>query len=153
MYGFTESSFFSCLRSAGVDLFCDVRARRGLRGSQYAFANSLRLQRSLAEHGIAYVHCKELAPSPETRAAQESEDRQHGIPKRSREVLGAAFLASYREECLADFDAHRFLVEHLAIAERPVFCCVERSPEACHRSLLASQIAEQTGLPVEHLMP
>lgn len=35
VYGFTEERFFGELTEAGVDLLCDVRRRRGLRGSTY----------------------------------------------------------------------------------------------------------------------
>jgi uncharacterized protein (DUF488 family) len=31
--------------------------------------------------------------------------------------------------------------------------CVERDPEACHRSLVAERIAERFGLALEHLRP
>ena len=43
VYGFDESSFFQTLQNAGVDTFCDLRARRGVRGAAYAFANGERL--------------------------------------------------------------------------------------------------------------
>ena len=52
VYGFDEESFFQALLAAGVDVFCDIRQRRGVRGATYAFANSQRLQRRLAELGI-----------------------------------------------------------------------------------------------------
>jgi hypothetical protein len=31
--------------------------------------------------------------------------------------------------------------------------CVERDPEACHRSLVAAELAHEFGLPVAHLFP
>ena len=31
--------------------------------------------------------------------------------------------------------------------------CVERDPEACHRSLVADRLTERLGLPVRHLKP
>jgi hypothetical protein len=31
--------------------------------------------------------------------------------------------------------------------------CVERDPEACHRSLIAQRLIEQHGVTVEHLRP
>ncbi|MFN2179799.1 MAG: hypothetical protein ACK2UV_09955, partial [Candidatus Promineifilaceae bacterium] len=51
VYGFDETTFFQALKDAGVDTFCDIRRRRGVRGSRYAFANSKRLQKRLAELG------------------------------------------------------------------------------------------------------
>lgn len=54
-YGFLEEAFFGALQAAGVDTFCDIRARRGIRGSLYTFANSTVLQRRLGELGIRYI--------------------------------------------------------------------------------------------------
>jgi len=153
VYGFTEEAFFRTIVDAGVDLFCDVRARRGLRGSEYAFANANRLQRRLAELGIAYAHLKELAPSAAVREAQHDEDARAGVGKRARAALSRAFIERYRDECLTGMDAATLLSAHVGAATRPVFFCVERSPAACHRSLLADEIARQTGLRVEHLEP
>ena len=45
VYGFDEASFFAALQTAGVDTLCDMRQRRGVRGADYAFVNSKRLQR------------------------------------------------------------------------------------------------------------
>lgn len=44
VYGYTPETFFAALQEAGVDLLCDIRQRRGVRGAEYAFANSQRLQ-------------------------------------------------------------------------------------------------------------
>lgn len=153
VYGFVEQQFFQSLVDAHVDLFCDVRARRGLRGSEYAFANAQRLQARLAERGIHYVHIKDLAPPPEVREAQQQEDLRTGTGKRSRDELGEAFKAKYRETCLARLDASNFLSQYIGAARRPVFFCVERTPAACHRSLLTDELSRQTGLPVEHILP
>lgn len=75
VYGFDETGFFEALRSAGVDVFCDIRARRGVRGSTYAFANSVRLQARLAEMGVRYLHRKDLAPTQAVRDRQAEADR------------------------------------------------------------------------------
>lgn len=151
VYGSTEDQFFGRLAESGVDLFCDVRARRGLRGAQYAFANSRRLQERLRELGIGYVHLKDLAPTQAMRQAQWDEDAVSGEGKRSRTRLGQAFVRGYRQERLSDFDARRFLREVAGGAEAIVLFCVEQSPTACHRSLIAAAIGEQLGITVEHL--
>ena len=46
-YGFEPEEFFRALEAAGVDVFLDIRQRRGLRGSRYAFANVSRLRAEL----------------------------------------------------------------------------------------------------------
>lgn len=73
-YGFDAETFFDALQSAEVNTFVDIRWRRGVRGSNYAWANSQRLQTRLDELGIHYLYDKSLAPSPEIRKAQYSAD-------------------------------------------------------------------------------
>ena len=63
VYGFDELGFFDALCKAGVDTFCDIRSRRGVRGATYAFANSKRLQARLSELGIQYIYRKDLGPT------------------------------------------------------------------------------------------
>lgn len=84
VYGFKSESFVAALQSAGVDLFVDIRARRGIRGSEYAFANALRLEAALAAAGIRYMHAKELAPSETVRDFQRAADVESGVAKRDR---------------------------------------------------------------------
>ena len=36
---------------------------------------------------------------------------------------------------------------------RAALLCVERDPEACHRSLIAARLADRHGVAVEHLRP
>jgi hypothetical protein len=152
-YGWDEEGFFRALVGAEVDFFCDLRARRGVRGSIYAFANSERLQAGLAGLGIRYLHCKELAPSAETRSAQYAADRAAGIAKRQRAVLGQAFIDAYRRERLEGFDSAAFVAGLGPEARVAALFCVEREPAACHRSLLAARLAADLGVEVVHLLP
>jgi uncharacterized protein (DUF488 family) len=153
VYGFSEAAFFEALQRARVDTFCDIRWRRGVRGSEYAFANSARLQKRLAELGIRYRHFRELAPSPALRQRQDEADKAEGTTKRKRTTLGNAFVSGYHDECLSAFDSRAF-VEQLGTEARVVaLFCVEREPAACHRSLLAAQLQQEIGLEVAHLLP
>jgi uncharacterized protein (DUF488 family) len=151
VYGFDRDSFLATLREAGVELLLDVRQRRGVRGSEYAWANAKRLQEALAEAGIAYTHLKELAPTTAMREAQYREDARRGEGKRSRTVLSPEYTRLYTEQILdpADLDAIlRWIGDsHAALL------CVERDPEACHRSLIAGRLHEQRGFAVEALLP
>ncbi len=153
VYGFDEASFFRELQQAGVDTFCDLRWRRGVRGSEYAFANSARLQKQLAALGIRYVHARELAPSPELRRRQYEADKQAGTTKRKRAALSEAFIASYRKEYLGRFDPRKFLKSLGTDARTVALFCVEREPAACHRSLVAERLQSQTGVEVRHIIP
>ena len=153
VYGFSEETFFEALRAAEVEVFCDIRYRRGVRGSTYAFANSRRLQKRLAEMGIQYLHLKELAPAPELRQLQYEVDKAAGVAKRQRELLSRPFAAAYRETILANFEPESWL-EQVGGDDRVVaLCCVERAPAACHRSIVARKLEESLGLSVRHILP
>lgn len=153
LYGFTEQSFFTALLSASVDVLCDVRRRRGVRGSTYSFANSRRLQDRLREVGIGYVHMKDLAPTDEIRQLQWLADKEMRVGKRQRQVLSESFSRAYTEQCLVGLDARAFLQRLGPDCRVPALFCVERNPEACHRLLLAERLARDLGVEVEHLLP
>ena len=87
VYGFDQPAFLAALARARVKLLLDVRQRRGVRGREYAWANSARLQAALSGAGIEYRHHKELAPTTELRRVQYAEDDRLGVGKRSRVEL------------------------------------------------------------------
>ena len=153
VYGFTETAFFKQLQDAGVDTFCDIRWRRGVRGAEYAFVNSARLQRRLAELGIRYLHFRELAPTPELRKRQTDADKAQGTTKRRRAALGEVFIEGYRNEHLSRFDSPKFIDQLGDEARTVALFCVEREPAACHRSLLAERLQQDCGVEVMHLLP
>ncbi|HJT55121.1 MAG TPA: DUF488 domain-containing protein [Ktedonobacteraceae bacterium] len=153
VYGFEKDTFFQALLDAEIDVFCDIRRRRGMRGSSYAFANSASLQKQLSELGIRYLHVKDLAPTQTIRDRQQQEDKKLNIAKRARTALGETFIQAYEQECLSAFDSTKFL-QGLGQETRVIgLFCVERDPEACHRSLAARRLAEDLGLQVEHIKP
>lgn len=153
VYGFSAAGFFEALQQAGVDTFCDVRWRRGVRGSEYAFVNSARLQKRLAELGIRYLHYRELAPNPALRQRQAEADKAQGIAKRQRTALGEVFVAGYRDECLRAFDSRKFIEQLGTGAKTVALFCVEHAPAACHRSLLAERLQQDLGVEIVHLLP
>ena len=152
VYGFTAETFLERLRGADVGQLLDVRQRRGVRGSDYAWANSARLQAALVEADIEYCHHKELAPTTELRQLQYREDDRLGVGKRSRTQLAREYRERYIAEILdrADLDA---VVAELPNERKAVLMCVERDPEACHRSLIAERLASEYGIEVTHLRP
>ena len=150
VYSFTIDTFLDALRTANVDLVLDVRQRRGVRGSEYAWANSLRLQAALAEDGIEYRHHKELAPTTELRHVQYREDERRGVGKRSRVELAPEYRNRYIREILDHVDLAPIVAEMPSDATSALLC-VERDPEACHRSLIAERLAAEYRLPVTHL--
>jgi uncharacterized protein (DUF488 family) len=151
VYGFDGAEFIRALQEAKVGLVLDVRQRRGVRGSQYAWANAKRLQAALSEAGIGYSHVPELAPTTEMRQLQYREDERKGEGKRSRSVLAPEYVERYTEEILDRVDLEPIV--RFVGNTRAALLCVERDPEACHRSLIAERLELELGLTVGHLKP
>ena len=152
VYRWAPDGFIDALKADGVVLLIDVRQRRGVRGSEYAWANSARLQGMLAEAGIDYRHRKELAPTTELRQLQYAEDSRQGVGKRSRAQLAPAYRERYTREILDAVDLAS-LVEGLPTRGACALLCVEADPEACHRSLIAERLSGEHGVRVGHLRP
>jgi uncharacterized protein (DUF488 family) len=152
VYGFTAAIFLRGLGDADVRVVLDLRQRRGVRGSEYSWANSLRLQAALADAGIAYRHHRELAPTTELRQLQYREDARRGVGKRSRVELAPEYRRRYTREILDRADLTRVVAE-LPDQGAGALMCVERDPEACHRSIIAERLAAEHGVAVRHLRP
>ena len=152
VYGFDQATFLATLHDAGVTLLLDVRQRRGVRGPEYAWANSARIQAALVDAAIAYRHHKELAPSTELRHLQYAEDERQGVGKRSRVELAPSYVRRYTEEILDRFDLGA-LVRSLPRDGASALMCVDREPAACHRSLVAARLARRHRVAVSPLLP
>jgi uncharacterized protein (DUF488 family) len=107
---------------------------------------------ALHEASIAYSHHSELAPTTELRHVQYREDDRLGVGKRSRIELAPEYRERYLHEILDRVDLAP-LVAELPVDRAPALFCVERDPEACHRSLVAERLAEEYGVTVVHLLP
>ena len=141
VYNSSEKDFFNKLVKNEIDTFCDIRQRRGVRGAQYAFVNSNRLQHKLGELGIRYEYVPGLAPTAEVRAVQKEIDLEKGDLQRARQELGAAFLIQFKNKILDKFDFNTFLDSLVkASSDKIVLFCVEENHEACHRSIVAEKL-------------
>lgn len=152
VYEFDAASFIATLDEAGVTKIFDIRQRRGVRGSQYAWANAKRLQKLLAEARIGYEYHPELAPDTEMRQLQYRDDDRQGVGKRSRVRLAPDYVREYTEEIL-DLVPLEPLVGQLPVHGLGALLCVEATARACHRSLVAERLAERFGFEVTHLEP
>jgi uncharacterized protein (DUF488 family) len=152
VYGWTLEQFLEALRAANVRVVIDVRQRRGVRGSEYVWANARRLEAALAGAGIEYRHHKELAPTTELRQLQYREDDRLGVGKRSRLELAPEYRDRYVSEILDKVDLAA-IVDELPAGAASALLCVERDPEACHRSLIAERLAAEHGMSLMHLQP
>ena len=152
VYEFDAASFVAALDEAGVTKVFDIRQRRGVRGSQYAWANAQRLQRLLAEARIGYEYHPELAPDTEMRQLQYRDDDRQGVGKRSRVRLAPEYVREYTEEIL-DLVPLEPLIRQLPVHGVGALLCVEATAQACHRSLVAARLAERFGFEVLHIEP
>ena len=147
VYQSSLDDFLGKLRRHQVAMVVDVRQRRGVRGPEYAWANSVRLQAALKQAGIQYRHAPELAPTTELRQLQYREDDRLKVGKRSRIALAEAYRRGYLREILDHVDLGAVL-ESLPDDAVSALLCVERDARACHRSLIAARLHERFEVPV-----
>ncbi|HWZ16566.1 MAG TPA: DUF488 domain-containing protein [Mucilaginibacter sp.] len=152
VYNSTEKEFFGKLTENRVDTFCDIRQRRGVRGAQYAFVNSTRLQMKLAQLGIKYEYVAGLATPVEIREIQYHADHEKKELKRERKSLAPEFIAAYKAKVLNTFDFD-VLIENLRQlnAKRIALFCVEEAAAACHRSIVAEKLSKDHGFAIINL--
>jgi len=142
--------FLDKLTRHRVAMVVDVRQRRGVRGREYAWANSLRLQAALKQAGIEYRHVPDLAPTTELRQLQYREDDRLKVGKRSRVELAEEYRRHYLHEVLDQVDLRAFL-ESLPDEATSALLCVERDARACHRSLIAGRLQAEYCVAVVNL--
>src|SRR5207237_10287353 len=123
VYQASLDEFLEKLRTHKVARGVDVRQRRGVRGPEYAWANSLRLQAALEEARIGYRHVPALAPTIELRQLQYREDDRLKVGKRSRVELSEAYRRRYVREILDHADLGASL-ESLLDAPAAALLCV-----------------------------
>src|SRR2546421_4939395 len=150
VYDSSLDAFLAKLKCHHVALLVDVRQRRGVRGRDYAWANSLRLQAALEQAGIDYRHLPELAPTTELRQLQYREDDRLKVGKRSRLQVSDEYRRRYVNEVLDRVDLGAVL-ESLPDNATSALMCVERDAPACHRSLIAARLHARFGVPILNL--
>jgi uncharacterized protein (DUF488 family) len=152
VFNSTEEEFFRKLIKNKIDLFCDIRQRRGVRGSKYSFVNSNKLQGKLAQLGIHYEYISGLTPTQKIRDIQIKIDLDKHELKTERKVLGKSFSTEYKKSILDHFDFNSLLknFEQLG-SKRIVFFCVEELASACHRSLIAEKLQNDFHFEVTNL--
>ena len=101
---------------------------------------------------VEYRHVKELAPTTELRHVQYREDDRQGVGKRNRIALAPEYVDRYTREILDPFDLGT-LVADLPTDTVTALFCVERDPEACHRSLVAARLRDEHGFSITDLRP
>jgi uncharacterized protein (DUF488 family) len=152
VYASTEELFFNKLKENGIDTFCDIRQRRGVRGKKYSFVNSNYLQIKLKEYGIKYLYIKDLSPTSEIRDLQKAIDKKDSISKSARKGIGKVFEIEYKNKILSLFDFEAFLLTLKEnSSQKIVLFCVEEYHEACHRSIVANDLHLKYNYFIKHL--
>lgn len=152
VYEFDAVSFIRTLDRAAVTQIVDIR-QRGVRGPQYSWANTRRLQALLADAHIGYEHRPELAPTTELRHLQYRADDRQGVGNRSRVRLSPEYIRAYTQEILDHAPLEPLLVERSPVHGIGALLCVEATAQACHRSLVAERLADHFGFEIVHLEP
>ncbi|MCT4559545.1 MAG: DUF488 domain-containing protein [Pelagimonas sp.] len=134
--GSTISDFVATLRAAGVQCLVDVRELPLSRKKGFS-KNALR--EALSDAGIRYEHFKKL-----------------GDPKPGRDAARAGDYATFRKifsEHLDTEDAQLALdsVTPIVLNGGACLLCFERSHKECHRSMVANELIERTGVKVRHI--
>ena len=145
----------SCIKLGGrrtSSVRLDVRQRRGVRGPDYSWENSARLQQALATANISYRHIKALAPTTDLRQLQYREDDRQGVGKRNRITLAPHTPSATPAKSSTRSTSARSSLNS-RIDSTTALLCVERDPEACHRSLVAARLRTEHGLPLTDLRP
>ncbi len=152
VYGSSAKTFFGKLVENKIDTFCDIRRRRGVRGAEYSFANSRKLQDHLRELNINYLHVLDLSPTDEIRKIQYASDKEEHTSQRKRDSLSVEFISTYKKKILNKFDFKNLAGQLESLkARRVVLFCVEKNPAACHRSLAAERLQRKYGFQVKDL--
>jgi len=135
----TVRSFLNALEDAGVDLLVDVRAVAMSRRPGFA---KTALTANLESVGIDYLHLRDLGTPADGRAAARA-----GRHAEMREIFLeqlATPQAQLALETLGDLVRSR---------KRVAILCFEADPAHCHRTIVATALAERMPLRIENLRP
>lgn len=124
------------LKKAEVDVVVDVRAIAASR--RPGFSKTM-LAATLAEHGIDYVHLRQL-----------------GTPKEGRIAARAGRIAEMHKifkRQLATPEAQSELAQATAIARerRAALLCFEAEASGCHRAIVAERVCDALGCGIDDL--
>lgn len=124
------------LKAAGVTRLVDVRAVAASRKKGFS---KRALAERLAGAGVEYCHLVALGdPKPGREAARAG---HHALFQR---IYGAHLATPAAQDALDEATA-------LVRERRACLLCFERAPETCHRAIVATALADRTGLAVSDL--
>jgi uncharacterized protein (DUF488 family) len=134
--GYDPDSFVAKLRENSVETIVDIRQNPVSRKRGFS---KTKLEKWLGEHGIAYVHVRELGVPSELR------NRLRG-----RECDLDEYFAEFARY-LTTQDHTLTVLHDRAVSERCCLLCVESRPEDCHRSIVGQTLSVRGGLEIKHI--
>jgi uncharacterized protein (DUF488 family) len=134
--GANPDDFVGTLQLVDIHMVVDIRDRAQSR--RPGFSKSA-LRENLEQHGIGYIHLKEL-----------------GDPKEGRDAARSGDLAKFRKvyaAVLSSQPAIDALDQIVELARRLNVCllCYERDHHECHRKLVADRLESVVGSKARHL--
>lgn len=132
--GHTPNSFVGKLLEHAVDVVVDVRENPVSRKKGFS---RVKLSEFLADHGIEYIHIRELGVPANLR--HELRDGECGLDE---------YFTDFREYLQTQDNVLDGLYR---MATRKTCCliCLEHLPEDCHRSVVADVVASRNGHKIE----
>jgi hypothetical protein len=132
-----DEPFLTRLRQHNVDIVIDIRLRNS--GPRYRFGAGEHIKNLALAHRISYEHDLMFAPTDEILRAWW---RDKDWPSYIREF----------NKLMDDRDVVQLWKDRYSDFHSPCLLCMEKTPEQCHRRLLAERIAAEFGVPIIHLM-
>ncbi|MCG2660278.1 MAG: DUF488 domain-containing protein [Kiritimatiellae bacterium] len=131
-----DEEFIRRLQQHKVDAVIDIRLRN--EGRFYKFASGRHINTLVEAHEITYVHETRFAPTEEMlKAFQQTQD-------------WPAYELAYKHLILTR-ELARLWREVAKQFQRPCLLCAEKSPEYCHRRLLAEYLSEAASASITHI--
>lgn len=136
--GYDISTFIRELVVHEIDTLVDVRE---IPASRKRGFSKTRLKEQLAEHGIDYVHYRELGSPRELRKKLYSDGNY------------IYFFKEYKKYLKTRLDVLKDLYSTFISDSKCCLMCMEREHESCHRSVIAEKVKEidGNGLVVHHI--
>lgn len=134
--GARPDDFVATLRLVDVQMVIDIRDRAQSRRPGFS---KTALRDNLEEHGIGYVHLKELGDPKDGRDAARS-----GEMDKFRKIYAAVLETKQASDALNQ-------IAELAKGMNVCLLCYERDHRECHRKIVADHLESVVGFKARHL--
>lgn len=135
--GMNDEEFICQLQQHKVDAVIDIRLRN--EGRWYRFASGRHIETLVQSRGIAYLHETQFAPTEGMLKQHRADGDWEAYKETYQELINTLDMLAVWREVAGQFS-------------RPCLLCAEKSPEFCHRRLLAEYMARPNGAAFEHLI-